>query len=362
VARDFHDRRLREMLDHGAKAAVMEVSSHALDQGRVSYIEFDGAIFTNITSDHLDYHLTVDNYREAKAKLFCHLRRGPAYPYDSNVEEKDAPISQANIQGVAAINIDCPECVKLLDRCPSNTIRYGLSAEADFYATNIDYSLSRTRFIVHYEGHHYPVSSPLVGIHNVYNLLSGAACLVKMGYELGSLLKAMETFKPVAGRLEPVVRASDGSLPFQVLVDYAHTHDALQNVLACVKPLTKGKLILIFGCGGDRDRTKRPRMAHVAEKFADEIIVTSDNPRTEDPEQILNEIYAGFRDPKKPRRIADRHEAIVAGVKALTPGSILLIAGKGHETYQIFRDRTIDFDDVAIAREALVAAGHLPKK
>ncbi len=316
-----------EMVRIGLTHCVMEVSSHALHQGRIQGIEFGGAIFTNLTRDHLDYHKTMENYRDAKALLFRGLKPGAA----------------------AAVNVDDPygEFMAQASSVPAAT--FGLSPSAKVRAEVHSTTLDGTRFFLRAAGFEGPVFSPLVGRHNVQNVLGAIACLEGMGLDPDALRDGASACSFVRGRLEPV-RCGQ---PFAVLVDYAHTDDALINVLTALRPLTPGRLIVVFGCGGDRDKGKRPMMARASAKYADLAVVTSDNPRTEDPMRILDDILAGF--PEGTPRIVepDRREAIRRAVREARAGDTVLIAGKGHETYQIFRDGVKPFDDRMVAAEFL---------
>ncbi|MBI2921743.1 MAG: UDP-N-acetylmuramoyl-L-alanyl-D-glutamate--2,6-diaminopimelate ligase [Planctomycetes bacterium] len=316
-----------EMVRIGLTHCVMEVSSHALHQGRIAGIAWSGAIFTNLTRDHLDYHGTMEAYRDAKALLFRGLRPGAA----------------------AAVNADDPygEFMKSVSSVPAAT--FGLDPGADMRAEVHSTTLDGTRFFTRGRRFEGPVFTPLLGRHNVQNILGAMACLEGMGVPTDALRDGAAAVHSVRGRLEPV-RCGQ---PFAVLVDYAHTDDALVNVLTALRPLTPGRLITVFGCGGDRDRGKRPMMAKATAKYADLAVVTSDNPRSEDPARIVDDILAGM--PESASRIVelDRREAIRKAIREARPGDTVLIAGKGHETCQIFRDVTRPFDDRAVAAEFL---------
>ncbi len=327
---------LQEMMQQmklgGFKAVAMEVSSHAIVQERLCGVEFDVAIFTNLTQDHLDFHGTMEEYFNAKAQLFITLPQ------------------QNTKRGKAVINIDDRYGRLLIDRLPSGVAvtTYGQSIHADFRASNIRFSTTGTQFALEARGKSYLVRSPLIGLFNVYNALGALASATTMGLELRRAVKALETAPQVPGRLERV----PGKHPFQVFVDYAHTPDALENVLRTLEQLKQERLIVVFGCGGDRDRSKRPLMAAAAERYGDEVIVTTDNPRTEDPMSIIKEIEKGFQ-KKNYSSICDREEAIREAIQRAIPGDIVLIAGKGHENYQEVHGQKTFFDDVAVAKRAL---------
>ncbi|MHC4716204.1 MAG: UDP-N-acetylmuramoyl-L-alanyl-D-glutamate--2,6-diaminopimelate ligase, partial [Planctomycetota bacterium] len=309
---------MAEAADAGATHAIMEVSSHALDQHRVEGIEFDAAVFTNLTRDHLDYHRTVEQYAAAKRRLFALLA-----PDGTAVLNRDDDHAESMVEGVGAARL-----------------WYGLSAAARMRARIAEMGVGGSRFGIDLAGRTASVATSLIGRHNVYNCLAAAAAAVAVGVDLAAAADALGRDTVVPGRLQRV-RAN---APFNVLVDYAHTDDALKNVLAALAPLKDdGRLILVFGCGGDRDRTKRPAMARVAQDLADRIIVTSDNPRSEDPGAIIDEIVAGF-DPEAMERVQvepDRRRAIALGLGAAGRGDVVLIAGKGHENYQILGDRRV---------------------
>lgn len=324
---------LREMITQNCKSAVMEVTSHALDQGRAANIEFDVAIFSNLTLDHLDYHQTMESYCEAKQKLFEYLtpkQKKSTIPYPPT----------------AVINIDSPWHQKMLQKCKAKVLTYGLSANADVKATNIHLHLDGTTFSVSYKGKTVECRCPLVGRFNVYNCLAAICVGLVRDEPLEKLVAIMSTFPPVPGRLEQVKNA----LGFNIFVDFAHSDDALINVLECLQEFKKGRIITVFGCGGDRDNSKRPKMAKAAENYSDFCIVTSDNPRSEDPQAICKQIIAGFQKKQWLLEI-DRKEAIREAISMATDKDIILIAGKGHETYQIFAHKTIEFDDRKIAAQ-----------
>jgi UDP-N-acetylmuramoyl-L-alanyl-D-glutamate--2,6-diaminopimelate ligase len=316
----------------GCKAAVMEVSSHALMQQRVRGVEFDVAVFTNLKQDHLDYHATMENYFAAKARLFDGL-----------------PL-QVKKKGRAVINIDDEFGARLADRIAKQTqvITYGMSNRADFQASAFKTDFSGTSFQLDALEKSYLVRLPLMGRFNIYNALAALAAASSLGIDLRAAVLSLAKAPAVPGRLERV----PAKRQFHVFVDYAHTEDSLLNVMKTLRELSPNRLIVVFGCGGSRDRTKRPLMGAAVEQHADLAIITSDNPRKEQPEAIIDDVKKGFRGNKY-EVILDRNEAIHRAIALAQPRDIVLIAGKGHETYQEFADHTIPFDDVAIAKSAI---------
>lgn len=326
---------LREMVVHGCHAAVMEVTSHALNQGRVRYIDFDVAVFTNLTIDHLDYHLSMENYCDAKKELFTSLTNTPTHKSKSFTK-------------YAVVNADSPWHSKIIENCKAKILTYGLSSAADLYATDIDMHGTGTTFTMHYQGTAVRCHSPLAGRYNVYNVLAASAVMLTRNVPLDKIAHYISSFIPVAGRLEPV----PNKLGLKIFVDFAHSDDALINVLDCLNELKKnGRIITIFGCGGDRDRTKRPKMAQACEENSDFSIVTSDNPRSEDPASIIKEIVSGFKKKSSYAIEIDRKDAIARAIEMATPEDIILIAGKGHEPYQIFAHKIVEFDDRKVASQ-----------
>lgn len=324
---------LRAMVDNGCKAAVIEVSSHALVQGRVSALSFDVAVFTNLSGDHLDYHNSMDAYANAKSQLFEML------PADATV----------------VINIDDPKAEDMVHSCKAKILRCTTQEkQAEFSARCLNSSIDGMEAGFSGSWGDFEVYLPLVGLHNLCNALQAAIVANEMGLSNGELQQYLSSCASPPGRLEPV-KAQQSQLT--VLVDYAHTDDALANVLKALKPLVPEgkKLCVVFGCGGDRDKTKRPRMAQAALAFADQLIITSDNPRMEDPQAIIEEILAGVPNDAsgKVLSIVDRRIAIEAAIEQARPGDVVLIAGKGHEPYQIIGTQRIDFDDRIIAAEIL---------
>jgi UDP-N-acetylmuramoyl-L-alanyl-D-glutamate--2,6-diaminopimelate ligase len=318
-------RTFRAMLEAGDRACAMEVSSHALELHRADAIHFEVALFTNLTQDHLDFHPTMEDYFAAKRRLFCEL--GPRR---------------------TVINLDDPYGRRLASEV-SDPITFALDREASYRAENVHTGLAGSSFTVRApEGESLDVRSPLRGRFNVYNVLGAFAAACELGISVDVAAAAIETAGQVPGRLEPVEEGQE----FAVLVDYAHTPDSLQNVLEAARSLTSHRLHVVFGCGGDRDRAKRPLMGEVAVRLADRVIVTSDNPRSEDPEAIIAEILAGTGPGVE--HMADRREAILTTLAGADPGDVVIIAGKGHEQGQEFEGgRKIPFDDVTVVREAL---------
>ncbi len=320
---------LRECVDAGAKAVVMEVSSHALAQKRTDGVRFDAAAFTNLTGDHLDYHETFERYRAAKARLFRAL--------DSSA--------------TAIINRDDEHHKWMLDGCSARQVLFSLEGPAEICARITRETIGGTCYVLQIDGRELGLENAVVGRHNVYNAMTAAGLAYGLGAPIDAIATGLAKVRNIPGRLQRVPRATG----YDVFVDYAHTDDALQNVLSVLRPLTRGKLIVVFGCGGDRDRTKRPRMGRAAVELADAVIITSDNPRSEDPERIIEDILSGI-DQQQRRRVLvepDRRSAIRAALGGAARGDVLLIAGKGHEDYQIIGDRRIHFDDVEVAIEAI---------
>lgn len=308
---------------------VMEVSSHALDQNRVGGCRFNGAVFTNLTQDHLDYHITMDNYFKAKALLFEHL-----------TEDDFAVINADDEYGDRFISV-VPQGVRVLT--------YGVRQQSDVMARNINFSLNGAEFTLVANAKEHKVNLHMNGMFSVYNVLAAVTSALAMGIDIETALKALQNVKGVAGRFEVVVKKP------LVIVDYAHTPDGLENVLKSAREITPedGKLICLFGCGGDRDATKRPKMGAIAEKLADKIVITSDNPRSEDPQTIITDIIAGLKSVNTESVIVepDRGTAIGLLKTIANNNDIVVIAGKGHEDYQILKDKTIHFDDREEARK-----------
>ncbi len=308
---------------------VMEVSSHALEQNRVGGCRFNGAVLTNLTQDHLDYHITMDNYFEAKALLFKKLK------------EED----------FAVINADDAYAERFLSVVPEEVKKYtyGVKNNASVTAKDINFSLNGAEFTLTENGREHRVNLHMNGMFSVYNVLAAVTASLAMGIDIEVALKALQNVKGVAGRFEAVVKKP------LVIVDYAHTPDGLENVLKSAREITPsdGKLICLFGCGGDRDATKRPKMGSIAEKLADKIVITSDNPRSEDPQIIITDIISGLKSINTENVIveADRGTAIGLLKTVASNNDVVVIAGKGHEDYQILKDKTIHFDDREEARK-----------
>ncbi len=314
----------QKMIQQQCQFCFMEVSSHALAQERISPADFYSAIFTNLTGDHLDYHKDMEDYFLAKAKLFVSL---PA-------------------TATAIINQDDFYGPRLIPMTKSKVMTYGIKNTADVMAQNIVLGLQSTEFSVRTRSGPMIFRTGLIGQHNVYNILAVIAEGLSLGFPLEQIKEGIENFTVVPGRLERVECGQD----FCVFVDYAHTEDALKNVLLSLKQIHHSRLIVVFGCGGDRDRTKRPKMGKVADDLADQIILTNDNPRSEEPLEIVREILSGISG-KSFEVILDRKEAICHALKIARQDDIVLIAGKGHEDYQIFKNERIHFDDREVVRD-----------
>ncbi len=333
------NRFLREAVDAGCSVAVMETSSQAIDLHRCDWLRFKVAVFTNLTRDHLDYHETMENYFDAKKKLF-----------DGGLGEKP---------GSCVINIDDEWGAKLADELRADGQRVITCSQnatpsldgADLMASNIEVSLIRgTSFELRTPAGNISVTSPLVGRPHVYNMLSATATALELGFDLDSIQKGLSTCVGAPGRFERVEHDGD----FAVVVDYAHTDDALLNTLQTAKDLTDGKIITVFGCGGDRDRTKRKPMGEIAGEYSDLVFITSDNPRNEDPLKIIEEIEVGVKEKGVDYyAISDRREAIYKAVAAAGTNDVVIIAGKGHENYQLVNGNKFHFDDREVALEAL---------
>jgi len=319
---------LRECVAGGATTAALEVSSHALDQRRTDGLRFAAAAFTNLSGDHLDYHKTFEAYRAAKARLFAGL------------DEKAAAI----------VNRDDPNHAEMIRDCRARVLTYALERDADVTARISRDSIGGTLYHLRLGDRDLVLENAIVGRHNVYNALAAAASAWALGVAPKAIETGLAAVRNIPGRLQRV----PGLAGVDVFVDYAHTDDALRNVLSVLRPLTRGRLIVLFGCGGDRDRSKRPRMARAVEQFGDLIVVTSDNPRTEDPGVIINEIVAGFSEDAQRRVLVDedRRGAIRAALGMANEGDVVLIAGKGHEDYQILGTRRVHFDDVEVTIQA----------
>jgi UDP-N-acetylmuramoyl-L-alanyl-D-glutamate--2,6-diaminopimelate ligase len=326
-------RLLSEMRANGCSGVAMEVSSHALQQHRVHGIRFDAAVFTNLTQDHLDYHLTMEDYFMAKASFFEHLtlQGGPKKPA--------AVINSEDIYGRRLIEMYAGKL---------NIVKFGMGLSNDFRATDIQMTMQGTQFKLEARGRSFIVRLPLIGRFNVYNALQALTAMWAMGFNLRETIANIARAPQIPGRMQNVAE----NKPFRVFVDYAHTPDALDNALRTLRDLGPRRIVTVFGCGGDRDRTKRPKMASVSESYSGWTIITSDNPRSEDPEAILAEVRSGMRGDNH-ECIVDRREAIAKAISMARGGDIVLIAGKGHEQGQIFANATLPFDDVQVARQVL---------
>ena len=322
---------LAQMRDAGCRQAVMEVSSHGIDQKRVLGMQFDAAVFTNLTRDHLDYHQTLDAYFAAKARLFTG-------------EVGSTP-------KVAVINLDDTHGAQLASVVPEGVkvVTYGESPDALVRAEEVSLNFKNTTFKLVWPEGSMCVDSPLIGRYNVSNLLAAVATAWGLGRDPAVIMARLKSFAGVSGRLE---RIEEGQ-PFNVLVDYAHTDDALHNALGMLRTITPGRLLVVFGCGGNRDRSKRPLMVRAVQEFADYSFATADNPRGESLAQIFEDMRAGVTSPEKLTWIDDRRRAISLALDMAKPGDCLLIAGKGHESYQEFADTVIPFDDRQVVRELI---------
>jgi UDP-N-acetylmuramoyl-L-alanyl-D-glutamate--2,6-diaminopimelate ligase len=318
----------QEMVRNGAKYMVIEASSHALSQNRLAQISFKAAAFTNLSGDHLDYHKTKEDYLAAKTRLFSVL----------------AP------ESTAVLNKQSPEAELIAAKTGAGLIWYAIGEKADVTAHIESMDITGTVFTLKYAGESSVVKTPLLGLYNISNCLAAAGLCFAAGFDAETIAAGLSALDMIPGRLEKI-DAGD----FSVIIDYAHTDDALKNVLTTLKPLCKGRLRVVFGCGGDRDRTKRPRMARVAEELADFVIVTSDNPRTESPIDIIDEIVTGFEKSETQTTTIepDRKKAIEIAIKSADKDDIVLIAGKGHEDYQIIGTQKFHFSDKEIAQECL---------
>lgn len=328
-------RTLAMMRDANMDYVVMEVSSHALDQNRVAGIEFDTAVFTNLTQDHLDYHKSLENYKKAKTILFD-------------------LVSQVGVKNgkTAVVNADDAAGKDMLEHAKCRHITYGIENPATLQGENIQVLASGTEFDIKIGESILPLKLQVTGIFNVYNVMAAIGAALAEGVPAPVIKECMEEFTAVPGRFELVRGGQD----FAVIVDYAHTPDGLENILHTARQIAKKRIITVFGCGGDRDNTKRPIMGRIAAELSDYVIATSDNPRSEDPQRILAMVEAGVEEKigtKPHEAIIDRHEAIFRAVELAEKDDIVIIAGKGHENYQILHDKTIHFDDKEVALAAI---------
>jgi UDP-N-acetylmuramoyl-L-alanyl-D-glutamate--2,6-diaminopimelate ligase len=326
-------RQFSEAIAAGCQVGVMEVSSHALAQGRVLGCPFEVAVFTNLTQDHLDYHKDMEDYFSAKALLF----------------------SDSYLKSRAVINLDDPYGQRLIEQLKKQSVpvwSYSTQQKADLWTSNLTYGSDSVSGILHTPNGEIEFRSPLIGQFNLANLLAAIGAGLHLGLDLQRMVHTLPNFTGVPGRMEQVQVKSDQDI--SVIVDYAHTPDSLENMLKAARPFISGQMICVFGCGGDRDRTKRPKMGNIAATLADQAIVTSDNPRTEDPDRILQDVVEGIPKSVKALVVSDRATAIRTAILQAKPGDGVLIAGKGHEDYQILGTEKIHFDDREQARAALM--------
>lgn len=316
----------RRMVDENVSHCVLEVSSHGIDFHRVDGCQFDVAVFTNLTQDHLDYHGTLENYRRTKMRLFEWL----------------APDKHA------VVNRDDPSADCFIKATRARVLTYGVERPADLMARDIRLSVRGTAYQLCTPAGAIPVQMRLLGLFNVYNALAAAGAALSQGVDLETTKQGLERPIRVAGRFELIERGQD----FTVVVDYAHTPDGMTNVLTLARSLQPNKVITLFGCGGDRDKEKRPIMGRIAGQMSDLVVVTADNPRNEDPAQIAEQIVAGM-DAAPHKVILDRREAIAYALRQARPGDIVMLLGKGHESTQTLKDRTVPFNDAQVAAELL---------
>lgn len=325
---------LAQMVRNGCTHAVMEVSSHALDQSRTAGVRFDAACVTNVTRDHLDYHGTLRDYRRAKARLFDHLAD----------------------DGFVVLNADDPGSAGFLRQLDGPVLTVGIREAAEISATPVEQFISEQTFLLTAGNETMPVRTQMIGAHNIYNCLTAAAVGLAHGIELATIARGLEYAGQVPGRLERI----ECGQPFGVFVDYAHTPDALATVLKTLRDVTTGRLICVFGAGGQRDREKRPLMGRAVEQAVDLAILTNDNPRHEDPQAIFRDVLGGCLAPRAVEVVPDRATAIHQALTAARPGDCVLIAGKGHEDYQIIGDQRLELDDREVARQWLYEKAETP--
>jgi len=317
---------LKESLMSKIKNVVMEVTSHGLDQDRVKYVDFDIGVFTNLSLDHLDYHNDMQSYALAKQKLFNSLKEGKT----------------------AIVNNDDEYASCMVKNTKANVITFAIDNKAELKATSIEYTSRATNFILEYENQKYQFSTNLIGKFNVYNILATIAVGLANHMKIDSIQRSIESFENVKGRMDRICFSNKN-----IVIDFAHTPNALQNVLTTLKDICEGRLITVFGCGGNRDKSKRPIMGEIAEKYSNFSIVTTDNIRDEDPKMIVNDIIAGFRSQKNYMIELDRKEAISKAILMASENDIILIAGKGHESVQIFANKQQHFNDKQVAESLL---------
>ena len=318
-------RLLREMADENADSIVMEVSSHSLSLGRVEGCQYDIGAFTNLSRDHLDFHPTMEEYRDAKAKLFAQSK-------------------------MAVINVDDESGRWIKDRFEGRVMTYGICKEADIYARDLEITDKGVTFNLHSPEGEIPINLAIPGIFSIYNALAAAGICLDMGISLEAIAQGLQRVKGIDGRFELLDTGTD----YSVILDYAHTPDGLENILETARGFVKGRVLALFGCGGDRDFTKRPMMGEVAGRFSDLCIITSDNPRSEEPMKIIKQIMPGVKKTGCPYKIIEnRKEAIEYALSNAKKGDVVILAGKGHETYQILKNKTIHFDEKEIVMEIL---------
>ncbi|MGE5371785.1 MAG: UDP-N-acetylmuramoyl-L-alanyl-D-glutamate--2,6-diaminopimelate ligase [Solirubrobacterales bacterium] len=325
------ERFMKRVLDDGGKYVVMEVSSHALDLGRVAEIDFDVAVFTNLTQDHLDYHVSLENYREAKAILFDNLVPAPHHFAVLNADDETSHVFAA--------------------RTRAEWLSFGIHQTADVRAVDAKIGATGSTFTAVFGQGRMEIQLKLAGLFSIYNALAAIAFGLREGIEPEVITRALEKVKGVPGRFESI----DDGQEYAVIVDYAHTPDGLENILRTAKQIAKRRIITVFGCGGDRDRTKRPIMGGISGQYSDFTIVTSDNPRSEEPLAIIEEILVGLREQKDAHYavVPDRREAIRHAVHLAAKDDLVIIAGKGHEDYQIVKGQILPFDDREVARDCI---------
>jgi len=329
---------LAQMVTAGVTDVAMEVSSHALDQHRADYCAVAVAVFTNLTRDHLDFHTSIEEYLQAKRRLFLAPELQPSHHQRVNVVNADDPASETLVQGASG-----------------TLLRYGINQGADLRATDIQVSVTGATFTLITPASRYQVRLQLLGRFNVYNALAALTVAYAEQLDMNLAIGALEAVSPIPGRFQRVGDGQHGT----VVVDYAHSPDGLEQALRTAREMTHGRVLVVFGCGGDRDTGKRPLMGEIAARLADLCVITSDNPRSEPPEQIIEQIWAGVPETYRDHclRESDRQQAIEEAISRADPDDVVVIAGKGHETYQIFADRTIHFDDREVAELALSRQG-----
>jgi UDP-N-acetylmuramoyl-L-alanyl-D-glutamate--2,6-diaminopimelate ligase len=341
----------RDMVAAGCDHAVMEVSSHSLALKRVHGLRFQVAVFTNLTRDHLDFHGDMDNYFAAKRALFDTLLREDGHAVINAADDRAPELVSVAKGKVWTFGVDESAERTVVNERGGASPRRANERKADLQATDVSLSLGGTRFVARTPAGDLVVESPLLGRFNVENLLAALGASLALGLPSAAVLRGLQSVTGVPGRLERVAAGQD----FTVVVDYAHTDDALKNLLETVRALKPRRVITVFGCGGDRDRSKRPLMGAVASRLSDAVVVTSDNPRSEPPESIIEEILRGMNGGRGAERhvLVDRRDAIAKALELAGPGDAVVIAGKGHETYQVLRDRTVPVDDRQVARDLL---------